>query len=334
MERRSRPEQFDRPLFVVGSPRSGTTLFSRILDSHSRIAIYHESHYYPIFRPDLYRYGDLRSPRNLRRLIEDVREVTRVQGFMAPPSTEEFLEILDEPTFEGVFAALLRLYSKKHAKARCGDKTPGHHAYLSEILEKFDSPVIYILRDPRDVITSIQTAFHTSLDGSIRTWNQAFYDYKRFSRRVHLIRYEDLVSDPRQTIESACAYIGESFEAEMFNFFERIPQRLTTRPIFKKLTRQLDRDSLGRYRGLPQDALKRIEACCAEGMEALGYPFSQAMVTSVAMPPPSKLDFALDRLRYYGTDWKRWRRGWMRWKIMLRLRLRGLFSGAPLSASR
>jgi hypothetical protein len=87
---------------------------------------------------------------------------------------------------------------------------------------------------------------------------------------------------------------------------------------------------VGAYRGLAPEAVKRIEACCAEGMEALGYPFSAAGVKSVVMPPPSKVGFVLDRLRYYGLDWKRWRRGWMRWKIMLRLRLHGIVSKEPL----
>jgi hypothetical protein len=314
--------KFHRPLFIVGSPRSGTTLFSRILDGHSRIAVYHETHYYPIFRPDLHRYGDLRQLPNLTRLIDDVREVTRVQGFIAPPAREEFLEALCERSFEAVLDALLWLYAQKQGKIRCGDKTPGHHAYLGEIREKFaGSPVIYILRDPRDVVASMQKAFGTSLDGSIRTWNQAFYDYRRCFAHVHLLRYEDIVADAEKTAESACAYIGEAFEPQMLRFFERIPQRLTTRPIFKKLTRDVDQASVGSYRGLSPQAISRIEALCAEGMEALNYPFTSSRPRPIALPPATKLGFVLDRLRYYGMDAKRWRRGWMRWKIVLRLRL-------------
>jgi Sulfotransferase family len=315
-------DKFHRPIFIVGSPRSGTTLFSRILDGHSRIAIYHETHYYPIFRPDLHRYGDLRQPPNLRRLIDDIREVTRVQGFIAPPTREEFLDTLCEPSFEGVLDTLLWLYAKKQGKTRGGDKTPAHHAYLGEIREKFPgSPVIYILRDPRDVVASMQKAFGTSLDGSIRTWNAAFHDYRKFSRHVHLVRYEDVVADPATAAESACAFIGESFEPEMLRFFERIPQRLTTRPIFKKLTQDVDQASIGSYRGLTAEAIARTEALCAEGMEALNYPFTAAKPQRIVLSPPSKLGFLLDRLRYYGLDYKRWRRGWMRWKIVLRLRL-------------
>ena len=293
-----------------------------MLDGHSRIAVYHETHYYPIFRPDVHRYGDLRQAPNLTRLIDDVREVTRVQGFIAPPAREEFLQALREPSFEGVLDALLWLYAKKQGKTRGGDKTPAHHAYLREIREKFaGSPVIYILRDPRDVVVSMQKAFGTSLDGSIRTWNQAFDDYRRFRAHVHLVRYEDIVADPAKAAESACAYIGEAFEAGMLRFFERIPQRLTTRPIFKKLTQDIDEASIGTYRGLSPQAIARIEALCAEGMEALSYPFTEARPQPIALPPPSKVGFVLDRLRYYGMDSKRWRRGWMRWKIVLRLRL-------------
>jgi hypothetical protein len=327
MERPVSQKKFPPPLFIVGSPRSGTTLFSQILNNHSRIGIYHETHFYPLFRPDLHRYGDLRQLTNLKQFIADLREVTRVQGFMTPPAVEDFLGALPEPSFEGVFTALLWLHARKEGKMRGGDKTPGHHAYLDEIMAKFpQSPVIFILRDPRDTILSIQRAFGTSLKGAAWTWNQAFASYRKFSRQVHLVRYEDLVGAPRKTIEAACAFIGEAFEAEMFRFAEHIPHRLTTRPIFKKLVQDVDTESVGGYRRLSPQQVQRIEALCAEGMEALAYPFTIPKPKPAPISPPSKLDFLLDRLRYYGWDWKRWRRGWMRWKIVLRVRLRYVLS--------
>ena len=112
--------QVIQPIFIVGCPRSGTTLVSRILDSHSRIAIYNETHYYSIFGPDRHRYGDFRRSANLMRLIDDFRETIRVQGLVEPPPSDEILGSLVEPTFEGVLAALLHAQAQRQGKARGG----------------------------------------------------------------------------------------------------------------------------------------------------------------------------------------------------------------------
>jgi len=311
------------PFFIVGSPRAGTTLLARMLDRHSRIAVYHETHYYPLFRSELTRYGDLRAPENLARLIDDVREVVRVQGFLAPPRREEFLELLPEPTFEGVFAALLWINARRHGKARAADKTPGHHAYLSEILDRFPtSPVIFVMRDPRGAVPSMRLALRASLRSAARMWNEAFRSYSRFSGRVYLIRYEELVAAPEETLKAACAVLGERFEDEMLRFSERVPERLAALPNFQKLLQGVDAGAADGFLRLPPGDIRQIEALCAEGMESLGYAFSAGEAPILSMPPVSKLAIAVDRLRYYGVDRRRWRRGWMRWRILLRLRLR------------
>ncbi len=312
------------PFFIVGSPRAGTTLLSQMLDRHSHIAVYHEAHYYPLFRSELRRYGDLRAPENLARLIDDVREVVRVQGFLLPPpSREEFLEFLPERSFEGVFAALMRINALRNGKTRAGDKTPAHHAYLDEILERFpSSPVIFVIRDPRGAVPSIRTALRASLQGAARMWNEAYRSYSRLSGRVHLVRYEHLVAAPKETVQKICAVLGEEFEEDMLRFSERVPERLAVLPNFQKLLQDVDADAANGFRRLPIGDVRQIEALCAEGMESLGYVFSAGKVSALPMPSASKLHGVVDRLRYYGIDRKRWRRGWMRWKILLRLRLR------------
>jgi sulfotransferase family protein len=312
------------PFFIVGSPRAGTTLLSRILDRHSRLAVYHETHYYPLFRSEVHRYGNLHTPANLKRFLEDVREVTRIQGFMVPPSTEALLAALPAPTFEGVLTALLWLHARQRGKVRAGDKTPGHHAYLAEILKNFsESPVVFVLRDPRDAVHSMRRALGVSLKGASWMWNQAFQSYVKFSECVHLVRYEDLVADPKKILPPLCAALGQDFENDMLRFFERIPQSLAGRPNFSKLLKDIDTESVGNFNRMAADDVRQIEAVCAQGMEALGYPFTTRRVTThVSMQPPSRIEFIRDRLRYYGTDRKRWRRGWMHWKIALRLRLR------------
>ncbi|HEY2990318.1 MAG TPA: sulfotransferase [Candidatus Binatia bacterium] len=311
------------PFFIVGCTRSGTTLVSRILDSHSRIAVYHESHFYPVLRADLHRYGDLRHLPNLRRFISDVREVVRLQGRMEPPGENEVLEALEAPTFQGVLATMLQLYARRQGKILAGDKTPAHHAYLSEILEKsLEARVLFIIRDPRDTIVAIREKFGTSLNGAIWLWNDAFRSYQKFSRRVHLVRYEELVRRPEELVRDLCVYLGKGYEPEMLRFFERIPVWLARIPFNKDLLGPVDPRHIGSFRKMPARDIERIEAACAAGMDAMGYEFSRARPEALAIAPPTKLALLIDRLRFYRWNPIRWRRGWIRWKIVLRLRAR------------
>jgi hypothetical protein len=159
------------------------------------------------------------------------------------------------------------------------------------------------------------------VNGAAWMWNQAFRSYRNFSDRVHLVRYEALVADPKGTVAPLCSVLGHEFEIDMLRFFERIPQSLAARQNFSKLLKDIDTESVGKFDRMAADDVRRIESLCADGMEALGYPFSAGGVARVSRVP-SKIEFIRDRLRYYGTDRTRWRRGWMRWKIVLRLRLR------------
>jgi hypothetical protein len=324
------PEYADRaryaaPFFILGCRRSGTSLVSQLLDNHSRLAVYHETQYYPLFHSNLPFYGDLRRATNLSRLIGDLRESLRLQG-VDPPSRDDLLINLVSPTFEGVLATLLGLYAHRQGKTLGGDKTPDHHAYLAEILKNLSgSPVIFVLRDPRDTVRSIRKAFDTSLDGAIRLWNEAFLSYKRFSDKVHPVRYEELVRNPAQVLDGVCALLGEKYEPSMLRFFERVPERFRSLAHVEKLVGPIDVGSIGSFRELPRSEVQQIEAACAEGMEALGYAFSSNPISSRAPVPPDKLGWAaflLDRLRYYRGRPDRMRRGWFRWKILFRARAR------------
>jgi hypothetical protein len=311
------------PFFIVGCTRSGTTLVAQILDSHSRLAVYHESHFYHLLRQDLHRYGNLEQSSNLRRFLRDVREVLERQRKMTVPMEDELLEALVEPSFAGVLATILSLYAQQHGKNRGGDKTPGHHSYLQEITEQLpDSRVIFLLRDPRDSVLAIREKFDISLKGATALWNAAYLSYMKFSHRIHLVQYEQLVRHPTQSVQAICAYLGEDYEPDMMRFFERIPNQLTRIKYNQDLLSPVNSSHIGRFREMGESEIKRIEAACGIGMEALGYEFHGAKPNFLPIKAPTKLEFALDRLRFYGRNRHRWRRGWIRWKVVLRLRLK------------
>lgn len=322
------------PFFIMGCKRSGTTLVSQILDSHSRLAVYHESYFYPIFRPQLRWYGDLRRRANLDRLVGDVRAIVQLQGHQLP-SAAEIHQRLVSPTFEGVLSTLLLLHAEARGKVRGGDKTPEQHAFLPEILEKLPaSPVVFLMRDPRDTVVSIRKLFGVSLQDAAHSWNTAVQSYLRVRDRVHLVRYEELVQRPEAMVRSLTAAVGEAYEPATLDFFQRVPESWSSREGGQKLGGPMVASSVGNFRQMPDEAVREIEDLCAAGMEALGYDFTfpRRPVVSVSgsAPAPHILGQVVDRLRYYGFNRVRWQRGLVRWRLAARLRLRYLLLLGPL----
>jgi hypothetical protein len=315
------------PFFVVGPSRSGSTLLGRILGTHSRLAVYIETQYYPILGPDRHRYGDFGNPANLRRLVRDVVAIAREQKRMSPPTVEEILAALPAPSFEGVLAAWLQVYAMREEKARGGDKTPEHVRFLPEILAAFpQSPVVFTMRDPRDVAISSREAFGSSAAASAWAWRDAFEALRRASPRVHLVRYEDLVGRPAEIVSQACAFLGERWEPEMLRFFDAPPQGSPSTPHHRRLRQPVDPSSVGRFRALAETEIAEIEAICADGMDDLGYARSVTTTPRFPPPPPGRLAAALNRIRFYLRQPRRIRRGWTRWRIVLRVRARWLLS--------
>lgn len=322
------------PFFIVGCKRSGTTLVSHILNSHSRLAVYHESYFYPIFRPQLHLYGDLHRPANLHRLIGDMRIAVQQQGHELP-AADEIHRRLVSPTFEGVVSTVLLLYAEAQGKMRGGDKTPEQHAFLPEILDRLPaSPVVFMMRDPRDIAVSIQKVFGVSLQDAVHSWNTAFRSYQQVRDRVHLVRYRHLVNRPEEIVRSMAIAIGEAYEPAMLDFFQRVPESLSTRFGGEKLGRPIDASSVGNFRQLSDEAIREIEDACGAGMEALelDFAFPRRNRVSVSGPRPARsvMGRVIDGLRYYGVNRVRWQRGLVRWRLMLSLRLRYIALLGPL----
>ena len=282
------------PIFIVGCMRSGTSLVSHVLDSHSRITIFYESYLYNYFRSELRYYGDLNKRSNLRRLIENVREAIVVQRVI-PPTTGEIEGALAARTFPGVFEALLHLYARSRGKNRAGDKTPDHHSYLREIMRDFPrSPAVFVMRDPRDTVLSLRKAFGTAVEAGARAWNEAFSSYSKASGSVHLLRYEELARAPQPTIEALCVAVEETFETPMLRFFENVPERLKREESHKKLTRAIDASSVGSFKQMSATEIETIESICAEGMETLNpgsFSFKRdCCQRRPAFEPPDQMD--------------------------------------------
>src|SRR5215469_976008 len=211
------------PVFVLGCVRSGTTLLYHMLLSAGNFAIYRtESAVLNLLEP---RFGDLSVPRNKQRLLNAWCE-SRL--FTATGLERESItaKVMNECRNGGDFLRIvMSQMAVKQGVQRWADTTPEHLLYLHRIKETIpEALVIHIIRDGRDV------ALSTDKQGYIRRlpWDRLpskmaaglYWDWmvskgRRDGRDLGNdyieVHFEDLVSEPRQTL----AHLGRFIEQEL-----------------------------------------------------------------------------------------------------------------------
>jgi len=221
-----------RPVFVIGSERSGTTLIMAILGCHPGLAIPEVAWYYPRFRPYLFTYGDLSDPGNFRILVEEMVHGLRTPYWSMKVNPATFGKLIAdramsiEQSYRGVVAAMLGYYADDAGKSRWGEKTPYNLFYVKEILEDFpEAQFVNIYRDGRDVCaefldasfgpTNIYSAAELWRDGqqAVKPWRE-----KLSADQWYDIKYEDFVADPVNQLKSLCNFLNEDYDPVMLEF--------------------------------------------------------------------------------------------------------------------
>ncbi len=96
-----------QPFFIFGCGRSGTSLLSRMLNQHSRLAVPYESHLFNTFLPILKYYGNLEEKKNRDNLISDIL-LTDVMNDWEPKLTvNEISKKIRRNNFGGIFEGIL-----------------------------------------------------------------------------------------------------------------------------------------------------------------------------------------------------------------------------------
>jgi len=271
-------ERSAQPIFVVGAPRSGTTLLRLILDRHTEIGLCDETFffYYAVRRRRA--FGDLSSSRNRRRLIDAYLSTRRMKEMdLDLRALGDRLE-REGTSYAAFFSTLLSFYAEAHGKTRCGEKTPLHAAELPTLAEWYpDCRVVHIVRDPRDVVSSLLRMpwGARSVLRNARVWKHlsAPPDADRAKTERMIIRYEDLVTDPPGTVRSVCDYLSIAYEPRMLAPDPRPPAK---RPWLKRAQEAISTTSVGAWRlELSNEQVRLIEWLCAPEMQSYGYATSQ-----------------------------------------------------------
>jgi hypothetical protein len=205
----------ERPIFVVGTMRSGSTLFRLILDAHPHIAISEETGF----------MGGLLAAKRIPNWIHGVGWYERL-GW----SEEEFDARLRE-----FYAGLFERHALAEGKQRWGEKTPFHSAHIAEIARIFpDSVVVAIVRHPGAVVHSLVGKFHYAVGDAVAYWDSTNKEILRRGvelgdERFAVLRYEDLVEHPGETLHELVDFLGEPWSDDLLRHHEVQASRGTPR---------------------------------------------------------------------------------------------------------
>ena len=146
----------DRPIFIVGAPRSGTTLLRNMLNRHPAMAICRETNFHHLIYQRRRAFGNLGDLRNRQRLVKEYLATQRVQSMQVDLQALEETLLREGTSYEALFLSFLRFYAQAHGKSRYGEKTPQHALFTETLCQWYPgASVIHLLRDPRDVVASL-----------------------------------------------------------------------------------------------------------------------------------------------------------------------------------
>jgi hypothetical protein len=215
----------DRPVIVVGCPRSGTTMLQLMLHAHPRIAIPPETRFVLNVYRERRDFGDLSVPANRRALARRIVEHQETRFCDLGLDTEDVVErITAGPgTLGSALGTVFQQYAARFGKPRWGDKRPAYLHNIDILLRLFpDAQFINIVRDGRDCVASLkEMSWHRKdIYATVAAWARAVDDARRAARRLgprqwHEVRYEDLVADPHGRLAAMCAYLGEEYHPAM-----------------------------------------------------------------------------------------------------------------------
>lgn len=247
-------------IFIVGAPRSGTTLMKTLLVAHSQLAgTDYES-------TGIFRMRDLESycPSDL-----DAGSMTAIRR-----ETDGIVSLFDR-----VAEAVMR----KRGATGFVDKLTVQRWRLKFVARHFpNARFICIVRDGRDCLCSAQRHPNVSQSDSVA----GFAKYWKFcvetpasiidDVRMAMVRYEDLTADPEPTLERLMAFVEHPFEVSQIDpSVYSATSTMKKREVHKNLARNINSQSQQRWRtDLPGADVAEFESVAGAALQTLGYQLS------------------------------------------------------------
>jgi len=272
------------PFFIIGSGRNGSTLLSSMLNQHSKLMV----------PPEQWVLYEMIIKFKLYNIIEWKDLVNICVGLYADDSSNEGWE-----THFG------HLYSKLHSLNReertltkivdeiyvthgkqkniqfesWGEKSPINTVYLRYIYPVYPrSKYIFLIRDGRDVVSSITKVRGRDLEYAVWRWNYSIKQFDWLKSKVSrqqfcIVRFEDLVLEPEKTLRSLLNFLNYDFEESMLEYQKSVNYLgLDKYSYHKNVQRPLKAGQIGKWQErLTNDEINELMPKIEHNLKIFGY---------------------------------------------------------------
>lgn len=276
-----------RPVFIIGVPRSGTTLLRYMLNSSNEIYVPGESHFIPRFfgRDPLAPLDREGVDRLVATLHKDYRLFLR--KWKGAPLTGEWVwQHMAEPDPRSFIDTVFTEYARQRGADRWGDKTPIYTNHMLLIDELFpDSQFVHLIRDARDVALSTDEKWgdrtHVDIYYAAINWAQRTRNVEGAARllgadRVHTLRYEDLIADPPRQLQAVCEFLGLQYTPRMAKPHLLGRKELRRKAFSAKVRTPPDPHNSAKWkRAMPRRDIRVVQDVAGDVLQRYGYEMAE-----------------------------------------------------------
>jgi len=225
----------DELIFIVGMPRSGTSLIEQILSTHSSVFGAGELNY-------------------INQLVDNIcREVASVWVYPA------CLDGIDAGTMTRLADNLIsNVRTENYHSLKITDKMPNNFIHLGLIHKLLpNAKIIHCTRDARDTCLSCYFQYFAGSHpyaNNLHTLGAYYHDYQRLMEHwenelkipVLTVRYEDIVADTRQQIKKMIEFAGLPWEEKCMEFYKH--KRTVATSSYNQVNKKIYTNSISRWK--------------------------------------------------------------------------------------
>jgi len=298
-------------VFITGCPRSGTTMLASMLGNGSSCVTTPESDFFIDF---IYKHLPEESLAVKKTdLISFLNNNYRFKQWnISPNKIKNLPEKVEYSNFNTIIENTLKQFFKNHSEITEKeitriDHTPSSIKYF-DILNDFfpESKFIFIVRDPRAVYASVK-----GLDWGANTplkLSEIWIEYaaiyfslqKMYPNRIHLIKYEDVLTNAKLELNKSCDFIGITYSDLLLegNGF-KIPGYTASQHAL--VGKNLDKSRIEKWKNeLKNNDILIIESQCKIIMKSFGYQCFKPVKYRIRAK--DRLKTLVDEIQYYLTN--------------------------------